>query len=165
MQKILPQRNAVSVSDFKLLTVSSAAFANNGMIPEKYTCDGENVNPPLHIEGIPEPAKSLVLIIDDLDAPQGSWIHWLVWDIPVTHQLKENMAHGTQGLTDFRIHGYSGPCPPKGTHRYFFKVYALDQLLHLPGDNNRNNLDKAMSEHILGYGELVGLYRRKHPIH
>lgn len=161
MERITPHREAVSVVDFKLLTITSAVFNNNGMIPARYTCDGENISPPLHIEGIPAAAKSLALIVDDPDAPGGTWVHWLVWDIPVSHHLKENSIHGMQGMTDFKIHTYSGPCPPKGTHRYFFKVYALDGLLHLPGSTARAQLERAMSEHILAYGELVGLYKKK----
>ena len=146
--------------DYKQLDISSSAFSAQGMIPAKYTCDGENVNPPLDIEHIPEEAKCLVLIVDDPDAPVNTCVHWLVWNIPVTHHIKENKAHGTEGLNDFQQQHYSGPCPPSGTHRYFFKVYALDALLDLPANTKKAELEKAMSLHIIGFGELIGLYTR-----
>lgn len=146
--------------DYKQLDISSSAFSAQGMIPAKYTCDGENVNPPLDIEHIPEEAKCLALIVDDPDAPVNTWVHWLVWNIPVTHHIKENKVHGTEGLNDFQQHHYSGPCPPSGTHRYFFKVYALDALLDLPANTKKAELEKAMSLHIIGFGELIGLYTR-----
>lgn len=146
--------------DYKQLDISSSAFSAQGMIPAKYTCDGENVNPPLDIEHIPEEAKCLALIVDDPDAPVNTWVHWLVWNIPVTHHIKENKVHGTEGLNDFQQQHYSGPCPPSGTHRYFFKVYALDALLDLPANTKKAELEKAMSLHIIGFGELIGLYTR-----
>lgn len=147
--------------DYKELKISSPAFENKTFIPSKYTCDGENVSPPLAISQIPIQAKSLVIITDDPDAPSGMWVHWLVWDIPVTHLLKENEVHGTEGLNDFKQHHYGGPCPPSGTHRYFFKLYVLDKLLRLPPDTEKTALEKAMSGYILAFGELIGLYQRK----
>ncbi|HVT86593.1 MAG TPA: YbhB/YbcL family Raf kinase inhibitor-like protein [Chitinophagaceae bacterium] len=152
---------ASSVKDFKVLTISSSAFGQNEMIPEKYTCDGVNISPPLDIKGVPEQAKCLALIIDDPDAPMGTWVHWVMWNIPVTHHLKENTVHGTQGINDFKKHTYGGPCPPSGTHRYFFKIYALDETLKLPATTNKKQLERAMSGHILAFGELIGLYQRK----
>ncbi len=149
--------------DYKQLKITSTAFNNEGMIPLQYTCDGININPPLDIEHIPEEAKCLVLIVDDLDALNGTWLHWGVWNIPVTHHLKENEVHGTEGINDFKQHHYSGPCPPSGTHRYFFKVYALSALLDLPVHTNKVQLEKAMSEHIIAFGELIGLYKRNTP--
>lgn len=145
---------------YKQLKVTSTAFQNEENIPSKYTCDGKNVNPPLSIELIPIDAKCLALVVDDPDAPISTWVHWLVWNIPVTHQIKENEVHGKEGINDFQKHQYSGPCPPSGTHRYFFKIYALDALLDLPGDTKKPGLEKAMSDHILGFGELIGLYSR-----
>jgi Raf kinase inhibitor-like YbhB/YbcL family protein len=147
--------------DYKRMDISSTAFKANEMIPAKYTCDGENINPPLTIQQIPEEAKCLAIIVDDPDAPIGTWVHWVVWNIPVTHHIKENEVHGTEGINDFQQHHYGGPCPPSGTHRYFFKVYALDALLNLPEKTKKLQLEKAMSEHIIGFGELIGLYKRQ----
>jgi Raf kinase inhibitor-like YbhB/YbcL family protein len=146
--------------DYKTLNISSAVFKADEMIPSKYTCEGANVNPPLDIKDIPEEAKCLALIVDDPDAPNGTWVHWVVWNIPVTHHLKERHVPGKEGVNDFQQHRYGGPCPPSGTHRYFFKVYALDALLDLPADARKTDLEKAMSEHIIGFGELIGLYKR-----
>jgi Raf kinase inhibitor-like YbhB/YbcL family protein len=144
----------------KELTVSSPAFENNKLIPAKYTCDGDNVNPPLTIEGVPDGTKSLVLIVDDPDAPMGTWDHWIVWNIPPTSKIEESTVPGTEGVNDSRKHSYGGPCPPWGTHRYFFKVYALDTKLGLSPNSNKKDVEKAMQDHILAKGELVGLYRR-----
>lgn len=144
------------------LTVTSTAFSAGDMIPSKYTCDGANINPPLDIQGIPENAKCLALIVDDPDAPAGTWVHWVVWNISVTEFIEENTAPGKEGLNDFRKHQYGGPCPPSGTHRYFFKVYALDALLELPEETKKDGLEKAMSGHVLATGELMGLYKRQH---
>lgn len=154
-------KNITSVVDFKKMEVSSPAFKDDSFIPAKFTCDGENVSPELNIDDIPQNAKSLAIIVDDPDAPLGTWVHWVVWNIPVTHHIKESSVHGEEGLNDFQIHKYNGPCPPKGVHHYFFKVYALNDLLELPPNTTKYALEKAMSEHILGFGELVGLYKRK----
>ncbi len=151
---------ATRVADFRPLKFTSRAFPHEGLIPIKYTCDGRNINPPLDIENIPEEAKCLVLIVDDPDAPGKTWVHWMVWNIPVTHHIKENEVHGIEGFNDFLQHHYGGPCPPSGIHRYFFKVYALDALLDLPVLATKSQLEKAMSEHIIAFGELVGLYTR-----
>ena len=144
----------------KELTVSSPAFENNKLIPSKYTCDGDNVNPPLTIEDTPKETKSLVLIVDDPDAPMGTWDHWIVWNILPTSKIEENTIPGTEGINTARKHSYGGPCPPWGTHRYFFKVYALDAKLGLSPNSNKKDVEKAMQDHILAKGELVGLYRR-----
>jgi len=151
---------AAKAIDYKELKVSSKAFRDGEYIPDKYSCDGANINPPLDIEHIPDNAISLVLIVDDPDAPIGTWVHWIAWNIPVTHHIKENEIHGIEGYNDFQQHHYGGPCPPSGTHRYFFKVYALDALLDLPAHSNKMQLEKAMSEHILAFGELIGLYKK-----
>lgn len=148
------------MTDFKALSITSAAFAHKGKIPGKYTCDGEDINPPLDIAELPEKAKSLVIIVEDPDAPSGSWLHWLVWNIPVTHHIGENEVPGDQGQNDFGRNTYGGPCPPSGTHRYFFKIYALDDLLDLPDGSLRKDVEEAMRDHIVAFGELVGLYRR-----
>lgn len=146
------------------LTIASPAFKHNESIPEKYTCDGADVNPPLVIEGVPPGAKSLALIVDDPDAPRGTWVHWVVWNIdPKTKEIKENSvpAGAKQGMNDFRSRNYGGPCPPSGTHRYFFKLYALDTAPDLGPDTTKAVLEKAMMGHILAQAEIIGLYRRK----
>ncbi len=151
------------------LTLKSPAFENNSSIPQKYTCDGENINPPLEIDNIPSSAESLVLIMDDPDAPAGTWVHWTIWNIPAkTQQLDENSKlEGIEGMTSFGKPGYGGPCPPpaspnrgeSGTHHYIFRLYALDTTLDLPSSTSKNNLEKAMEGHTLEKTELVGLYR------
>ena len=146
---------------YKKIDISSAAFIENSFIPRRYTCDGKNVNPALNFDHIPKESQSLAIIVDDPDAPVGTWIHWAIWNIPVTHHLKEDHAPGIQGVNDFQKNAYGGPCPSKGTHRYFFKVYALDCHLDIPGNSNKQALEKAMAGHILGFGELIGLYKRE----
>lgn len=160
MSHILNSPDATRAVDYHQLEVSSAAFIHEANIPAKYTCDGMNISPPLHIKRIPTETKSLVIIVDDPGAPISTWVHWLVWNIPVTHHIKENEVHGKEGLNDFQQQHYGGPCPPSGTHRYFFKVYALNALLDLPGHTNKHALEKAMSEYIIGFGELIGLYKK-----
>lgn len=145
---------------FKSLKVSSTAFQDHETIPSKYTCDGKDINPPLDIDDIPMEAKSLALIMDDPDAPRGTWVHWIVWNIPITHHIRENEKPGDEGLNDSDDNQYGGPCPPSGTHRYFFKVYALDTLLDLPSETGKEQLEKKMSKHIIAFGQLVGLYTR-----
>ena len=146
---------------YRDLKISSPSFAHEELIPSRFTCDGENIGPPLDIDQIPKDARCLVLIIDDPDAPGGSFVHWLVWNIPVKHHLPENEIHGVEGLNDFGRQHYGGPCPPQGTHRYFFKMYALDSLLDLPRNTRREQLESAMNDHILAFGEVVGLYSRQ----
>jgi len=145
---------------YKKIKITSAAFKENEFIPRRFTCDGTNVNPSLNFDHIPQEAKSLAIIVDDPDAPSGTFVHWVIWNLPVTHHLKENDAPGAQGMNDFSRHVYSGPCPPKGAHRYFFKVYALDCKLEIPVSSNKYDLEKAMEGHILGFGELIGMYKR-----
>ncbi|HML03683.1 MAG TPA: YbhB/YbcL family Raf kinase inhibitor-like protein [Candidatus Bathyarchaeia archaeon] len=145
----------------KELTVKSSAFPNNGPVPPKYTCDGEDINPPLSIEGIPQGTQSLALTVDDPDAPMGTWDHWVVWNITPSNEIKENTVPGVEGMNDFRKHSYGGPCPPSGTHRYFFKVYALDTKLNLSPNSRKKDLEKSMQGHILAKGETVGRYSRR----
>ncbi len=150
--------------EIKNMKIESSAFRQNEAIPSKYTCDGENVNPPLKFSRVPEDAKSLVLIVDDPDAPSGTWVHWTVWNIaPRTEGIGENdVPQGAvEGLTDFGKPGYGGPCPPSGTHRYFFKVFALDITLDLDSSAKIEELEKAMEGHILAKDELIGLYQRQ----
>jgi Raf kinase inhibitor-like YbhB/YbcL family protein len=145
----------------KELKVKSSAFEPNNPIPKKYSCDGQDINPPLNIDGIPKEAKTLALIIDDPDASSGTFDHWVVYNIPAsTSQIGENTVPGTEGLNSARQSGYMGPCPPSGTHRYFFKVYSLDTELKLGVNSKRKDVEKAMQNHILAKGELVGLYSR-----
>lgn len=145
------------------MKLSSSAFSQNEIIPKKYTCDGENVNPPLSIADIPKETKSLVLIVDDPDAPKGTWVHWTVFNInPEIKEIAENSIpkDGIEGMTDFGRPGYGGPCPPSGTHRYFFKIYSLDTKLDLKANASKKDLEKAMAGHILAKAELIGLYQR-----
>ncbi|MFH1316670.1 MAG: YbhB/YbcL family Raf kinase inhibitor-like protein [Candidatus Woesearchaeota archaeon] len=144
------------------LIISSPAFENNGEIPSKYTCDGDDVNPPLDIEGIPDGTKELVLIVDDPDAPVGNWDHWVVINIPPDlSTIEENSVPGTELKNDFKKTSWGGPCPPGGTHRYFFKVYALDIELNLGASSDKKDVESEMEEHILAKGELIGVYSRR----
>jgi len=155
--------SALPVQIKNMMTVTSLVFKQNEMIPKQYSCDGENINPPLTIVNVPDNVKSLVLIVDDPDAPSGVWTHWLVWNIdPKTTDIKENSApaNAEVGKNDFGKLEYGGPCPPAGTHRYFFKVYALDTVLNLSQGANRSQLDQIMKGHIIDKGELMGKYSK-----
>lgn len=151
------------------IQISSGAFEQRGRIPKKYTCDGADVSPPLGWSGVPEGCESLALICDDPDAPMGTWVHWVLYNLaPDTDGLPEGLppdeelASGArQGLNDFRRIGYGGPCPPPGgPHRYFFKLYALDTQLDLPPAAKKQELLRAMEGHILDQGQLVAKYQR-----
>jgi len=166
MSSILLVSNVVGKEMLKKdeLTISSPVFENNGSIPGKYTCDGENVNPPILIENVPNRTKSLTLIVDDPDAPVGIWVHWVLWNInPETKEIKDNSVPkgAQQGMNDFRKHNYGGPCPPSGTHRYFFKLYALDTIITLSSNATKADLEKAMKGHIIEQAQIVGLYKRR----
>lgn len=140
------------------IKVSSPAFQPGGMIPDQFTCKGANVNPRLQFHGVPKEAKSLVLIVDDPDAPGGVFTHWLAWNIdPGTTQISEKSAPAgaIEGTNDFGQRGYGGPCPPSGTHRYYFRVFALDQKLDLKSGSKRPALDRALQDHLLAHGELM----------
>jgi Raf kinase inhibitor-like YbhB/YbcL family protein len=145
----------------KGLRVRSGAFGHGGSIPPKYTCEGENVNPPLEISDLPENTKSLALIVEDPDAPRGVYDHWIVWNIPPNETIGENSRPGVSGKNSFGNTGYGGPCPPSGSHRYFFKVYALDGDLDIQGGSDKKALQVAMKDHILGSGELMGHYQKR----
>ncbi len=141
--------------------MKSPVFDNNKPIPPKYSCDGDEINPPLNIEGIPPETKTLALIIDDPDAPRGTFDHWVVWNITPTTTIDENSIPGIEGLNSAGQHAYIGMCPPSGRHRYFFKIYALDTKLDLKANKTKKkDLETAMQGHILAKGELVGLYNR-----
>jgi Raf kinase inhibitor-like protein, YbhB/YbcL family len=149
--------------------VESMSFKHGQSIPSQYTCDGQDVSPPLAWKNVPEKTISMVLICDDPDAPVGTWVHWVCYDIPAAvTSLPEGVpkadtlpAGGKQGITDFRSIGYGGPCPPSGTHRYFFKIYALDSMLDLPAGKSKKDIERAMKGHIIGKGELMGTYSKK----
>ncbi|MBL7131808.1 MAG: YbhB/YbcL family Raf kinase inhibitor-like protein [Candidatus Omnitrophica bacterium] len=142
------------------MKITSKEFEHNQYIPGKFTCQGQDVNPGLTIEDIPEAAQSLALIMDDPDAPMGTWVHWVVFDIPVTNKVGENSIPGKLGTNDFGRKNYGGPCPPSGTHRYFFKIYALDQKLDLQEGVSKEDLEQAMEGHVLDQAELIGLYKK-----
>lgn len=146
-------------SNMKLTTV----FEHNGNIPSVYTCDGEDSAPELTLSEVPETAQELVLIVDDPDAPMGTWVHWVLYNIPVNTKTinAKNLPAGTkQGMTDFGRIGWGGPCPPNGTHRYFFKLYALDKKLELSGGMTKAQVEAAIKNHVIDKTELIGLYKR-----
>lgn len=146
------------------MKISSSAFGNNSTIPKKYTCEGQDINPPLQFDEIPPETKSLALIMDDPDAPMGTWVHWVVWNIsPNTLKIAENDVPqaAVLGINDSRKLEYGGPCPPPGKpHRYFFKLYALDIVISLKQGSFKKDLEEIMEKHILAKAELVGLYQR-----
>ena len=146
------------------MKITSKAFQHNQTIPGKYTCDGEDINPPLQIAEVPTKAKSLVLIVDDPDAPSGTFVHWLVFNIPpaITKIEEDSVpANSIEGKTSFGGVSYGGPCPPSGTHNYHFKIYALDEKLKLDAAADKKAVEDAMTEHILDWTEIIGLYERK----
>ncbi len=150
-------------------SITSTAFKQEGMIPAQFTCDGADISPQLAWTGAPDSAKSFALICDDPDAPGRVWVHWVLYNIPGdVRELKEKIANDEKlpngarhGFNDFRKYGYGGPCPPGGTHRYFFKLYALDTMLTLPAKATKDDLLGAMKGHILAQAELMGKYSRK----
>jgi len=147
--------------DTATLVVESPEFGENGMIPDKFACEGENVNPTLNIRNIPKETKSLALIMDDPDAPHGTFDHWIVWNIAPTNTIAENTVPGVVGKNGNEENNYTGPCPPSGTHHYHFKVFALDTMLDLPEDEtDKAALEKAMEGHIIGSGVLIGLFEK-----
>ena len=144
------------------MEINSPNFEQNEKIPVKFTGDGNDINPNLEISEIPENAKSLVLIMDDPDAPVGTWVHWLVWNIsPKTREIKENTVpeNAVQGANGWGRNDYGGPSPPSGTHRYFFKIFALDTELNLQEGSSKEELERGIEGHITDKAELVGLYR------
>jgi Raf kinase inhibitor-like YbhB/YbcL family protein len=146
------------------MNLTSPDFDEGGNIPERFTCDGEDVTPSLKIDDVPGGAKSLVLIVDDPDAPRGTFTHWVVWNLPP--DLTEIDANRTpsgavQGVNDFGTNRYGGPCPPSGVHRYYFKLYALDTTLQLPAKSKRKALEAAIKDHVVDEASLMGRYARK----
>ncbi len=149
------------------IAITSSAFKEGQMIPAKYTCDGLDVSPPLKWEQFLQGTKSFAIIMDDPDAPMGTWVHWVVWNIPAE---VNSLAAGEgtplpkgskQGVTSAGTNGYHGPCPPSGTHRYYFKIYTLDITLDLPESSKKQDLLEAMKGHIIAEGSLMGKYQRK----
>ncbi|RMF89683.1 MAG: YbhB/YbcL family Raf kinase inhibitor-like protein [Methanobacteriota archaeon] len=166
----LSQQKDKEVIYVQTITLTSTAFEEGGTIPLQHTCDGEDISPSLSWEGIPHGTRSLALIMDDPDAPAGTWVHWVIYNIPGDRAglpegvpAEESLADGTlQGTNDFRRIGYGGPCPPRGPpHRYYFKLYALDTALDLPAGASKAELERAMDGHIIGRGELMGRYGRQ----
>ncbi|MBJ6752092.1 YbhB/YbcL family Raf kinase inhibitor-like protein [Geomonas anaerohicana] len=146
------------------LKLTSTAFSNSGSIPATFTCDGSNASPPLAIAGVPKEARSLALIMDDPDAPGGTWAHWVLWNIdPATTQIAQGAIprRAQQGENSWRRKSYGGPCPPSGQHRYYFRLYALSERLNLPANSTRKELDLAMRGKILAQAELLGVYAHR----
>lgn len=151
------------ISPESLMELTSPDFTTGGPIPARFTCDGVNHSPGLRINGVPKAARSLVLIVDDPDTPRGTFNHWLVWNL--SPDLKEINANSVpsgavQGLNDFKKNGYSGPCPPSGEHRYYFRLYAVDIAVNLPATAKRADLDRVLRGHILKDATLMGRYAR-----
>lgn len=143
------------------LIISSPAFSNQGDIPAKYTCEGEEINPPLQIDNIPEEAITLALIVEDPDAPRGTFDHWIVWNIEPKLTIGENTNPGISGKNSGGKTGYYGPCPPSGSHRYYFNLFALDKKLDLPAGTDKKALQQAMQGHIIAKGSVMGRYQKK----
>ncbi|MFX1519076.1 MAG: YbhB/YbcL family Raf kinase inhibitor-like protein [Promethearchaeota archaeon] len=146
-----------------MLTITSPVFDQEGMIPKKYTCQGDDINPKLVIEGIPEGTKSLVLIMDDPDASVGTWDHWVVWNIdPGISKIEEDSTPkgGIIGRNSWSRNDYGGPCPPSGTHRYYFKLYALDTQLTIEEKSDKKIVEKAMKGHVIEEAVLMGKYKK-----
>jgi Raf kinase inhibitor-like YbhB/YbcL family protein len=151
------------------IKITSSVFEDGGLIPARYTCDGADMSPALRWDVVPEGTKSIALICDDPDAPMGTFVHWVIFGLPAeTRELTENIPSdetlpngAKQGTSDFGRIGYGGPCPPSGTHRYFFKIYALDTEVDLAAGASKRELVKAMEGHILAQGQLIGKYKRQ----
>lgn len=142
------------------IVVTSDSFERNEYIPAKYTCQGENINPFINYSGFPEETKSVALIMDDPDASNGTFTHWIIWNIDPDQAINENSHPGVQGKNSKNEVGYTGPCPPTDTHHYHFKIFALDMKLSLPEGATRTELEDEMRGHILAWGELIGFYRK-----
>lgn len=142
------------------LYLTSTAFSQGERIPTRYTCDGENISPPLEIRNLPRYTESLVVIVEDPDAPRGIWTHWLVWNVPPTNMIEEGVVPGIQGTNDFGRLYYGGPCPPQGLHHYYFRIYALDVMLNIKEGTGRQALLRVLGPHVLAVGELMGVYSR-----
>ena len=162
-EELMQEKEIKTIQGVEKMKLTSPAFENSREIPSEYTCDGANILPELNIQEVPENTKSLALIMDDPDAPGGTWVHWVVWSIPSDTMTiaKGTEPKGTQGTTSFGKPGYGGPCPPSGTHRYFFRLYALDTVLDLKEGSKKEALEAAMDGHIIEKTELMGTYKRR----
>jgi Raf kinase inhibitor-like YbhB/YbcL family protein len=143
------------------LSIKSRAFNNDGYIPRKYSCEGENINPPFEITDLPEETKTVAIIVEDPDARSGTFVHWIAWNISPHKPIEEGSSSGVSGYNGYGKTGYMGPCPPSGSHRYYFKIFALDVKLDLAPGADKEGLYKAMQGHILAMGELIGHYSKK----
>lgn len=145
------------------MKISSSAFGSGQLIPDKFTCDGQDASPPLEFSDIPAAAQTLALIMDDPDAPMGTWDHWILWNIdPKTTRIAEGKPpQGVVGKNSWGKNAWGGPCPPDREHRYFFRLYALDAKLDLPPSSVKGDVQKAMRNHIIAEAELMGRYDRK----
>jgi len=156
-------------TDVETIQVLSSAFKEGGMIPQQYACDGEDTSPPLSWESVPEGTRSIAVIADDPDAPGGTFVHWVLYDLPANvRELPESLpkeetppSGGTQGKNSFGKIGYGGPCPPSGTHRYFFKVYALNARTNLAPGKSKEDLLETMEGHVLAQGQIMGRYKKQ----
>ena len=162
---ILPIIVSAKTMELKQMELTSTAFSNNQIIPKKYTCDGDDISPSLAWKNAPENTKSFVLLVDDPDAPRGTWDHWILFNIPADiNSLPENMTElpvGTkEAINSWGNTGYGGPCPPSGVHRYFFKLYALDVMLTINKKPTRAHIIDAMDGHIIEQVNLIGKYQR-----
>lgn len=150
------------------IELTSDVFSEGGVIPSEFTCDGEDISPPLSWNNLPEGTKSIAIIADDPDAPAGTWVHWVIYNIPADKQglqqdfpTDEKLQDGTtQGKNDFGRTGYGGPCPPGGTHRYYFRIYALDSSPELKPGLTKKELLENIKGHVIDEGELMGTYSR-----
>ena len=144
------------------ISLKSPAFENNGYIPDRYTCKGMDISPPLILHDIPAGTKTMALIVEDPDAPMGTWVHWIAWNIPVISEIKEGkLPDGSmEGLNDFERTKYGGPCPPSGVHHYLFKLYALDITLDLGQNSRKSDVEDIIQDHVIEKAELIGLYKR-----
>ena len=152
-----------TMKNASIFRITSPAYAEGKEYPEKYTCDGEEINPPLELAGIPNGTKTLALVFDDPDAPGGTYDHWIMWNIPTLSRIDEDSVPegATQGKNSEGTNKYAGPCPPSGTHRYIYHAYALDMKLSLPEKSGKTDLEKAMKGHVLASATLTGLYSKK----
>jgi Raf kinase inhibitor-like YbhB/YbcL family protein len=159
-----PEVRTILQEEERMMELRSPAFEADGEIPTVYTCDGQDVSPPLEISGVPQGTQALALVVDDPDAPVGTWDHWLLYNIaPDTTGIEEDVRNlGTPGTNSWGNQEYGGPCPPGGRHRYFFRVYALNQRLDLQAGAGKTELFKAMEGHILDEAEVMGTYARRH---
>jgi len=146
-----------------MMTVTSTTFKEGEKIPALYTCEGRDINPPLRFSGVPGVAQSLALIMNDPDAPMGTWTHWMIWNIqPTLQEIPEHygLSQEVEGWTSAGTPGYHGPCPPSGVHRYFFKLYALDTMLDISTETDAASLMQAMEGHIIDHAQLIGTYQK-----